>query len=155
MSTSNFCTQRHFDLYASTMTYEEIDEDGNPTGEEEFDDMLYDDAKYFIDNTLNPQLKYFKITLASGYYTGVQTLIENNDDRAFFNPLWFLNHSAEYTGKEIFEEFGINKYIFERSLNKEVDFINNKLLPQLKEYTFDRYVVTAHFSNGETWYSKA
>ena len=78
MSTPNFRTQKCFDLYVSDMSYELLDDNGEPTGEYDFDEYLFEETKY----------------------------------------------------------------------------INNTLLPKLKDYCFDKYGIYAQFSNGETWYVK-
>ena len=136
MSTANFKTQKYFDLYATLL-----------------DDI--DDADYlldFIDDTLNPQLKYFKIRLQDGYYDGVQTIV--NDIDPYYDLIDFLNYPNDYDGKCLYSHFGYNKHILTRVLKKEINLINNTLLPQLKDYTFEHLRVVARFSNGETFYEK-
>lgn len=151
MATSNFQTQKYFDLYASEMTYNLLDEDGNETEEYTFDDALYEETKHFID-TLNKQLKFFKIRLQDGYYAGVQTIV--NDIDPYYDLIDFLNYPNDYDGQCLYSYFGYNKHILTLMLNKEIKLINNTLLPQLKDYTFDKYRIVAQFSNGETMYEK-
>lgn len=152
MGTSNFATQKHFDLYLSeNFEFEYTDENDEPTGEWGFDDYYFEQCENFIDE-LNDKLRFFKITLKSGYYNGVQTYLIDKSD--YFDPLYYLGHTEIYNGEEIFAEFGVNKYILNRMIQSEITKINNKLLPLLKEWGFDRYGVVARFSNGETWFSK-
>lgn len=151
MGTSNFETQKHFDLYATDIfEIEYIDENDEPIGKWGFDDYYFNECKKFI-NKLNDELRFFNITLENGYYSGIQTYIV---DKSNFEAVYYLDHSELWFAEEIFEEFGVNKYIFNRMIQSEVNKINNKILPLLKEWGFDRYGVIAKFSNGETFYSK-
>lgn len=151
MATANFKTQKHFDLYASEMIYNLLDDDGNETEEYEFDDALYEETKDFID-TLNKQLKYFKIRLQDGYYAGVQTIVDDIDP--YYDLIDFLNYPNDYDGKCLHSHFGYNKYILTRMLKREINLINNTLLPQLKDYNFEHLRVVGRFSNGETIYER-
>lgn len=126
MATANFKTQKDFDLYATTIfQYEITDENNNPTGEYDFDYYYFNDCKDFIDS-LNKQLCCFEITLIDGYYEGIQTYIKETD--------YWTDDESLY--------------------DSEIALINNVLLPQLKEYAFDKYIISAQFSNGETFYKK-
>lgn len=154
MSTPNFETQDDFDLYVSNMEYETLDEDDEPTGEYEFDDVLCDATQSFIDDVLNKQLEFFTITLESGYYVGVQSYVV---PRAIYygdNSYDFINYYEDYDGKDIYNEFGYNKHVLKQKILKEIKLINEKLLPQLKEYTFEQIECVGIFSNGEAVYKK-
>ena len=153
MATSNFQTQKYFDLYASEMVYNPLDDDGNETDEYYFDYNLYERTEDFID-TLNKQLNFFEIELQGGYYSGIQTIV--HDTNPAYDLIDFLNYYNDYAdcGRDMYELFGYNRHVLRQKLNKEIKLINNTLLPQLKNYTFDRYGVVARFSNGETIYEK-
>ena len=154
MSTPNYETQKHFDLYVSDMTIPMLDEDGNETDEYEFDDVLYDATQMLID-VLNKQLKFFDITLESGYYGGVQSYVVPREIYYGDNSFDFINYYEDYDGKEIYQYFGYNKYVLKQKILKEINFINEKLLPQLKAYTFEQIRCVGVFSNGEAVYEKA
>lgn len=152
MSAPNFYPQKHFDMYCADESY--VDE----YGETQYDEWLYEDTQHFIDNKLNPQLKYLKIEVISGYFYGLQTNVKQDDNPNYFYTmidfLYYLNNKEEYTDKEIYEIFGFNKYILDRVLNKEIKLINEKLLPQLKDFGFECYDCVGIFSNGEAVYQK-
>jgi hypothetical protein len=149
MATSNFLTQRNFDLYAADFSLPVYAQDEN--GEEiegeivdyYFDEDFYDEAEKAVE-ALNSSLKFYKIELRDGYYSGVQTVI--NSDEA--------PDLAYYTGAECFQEYGVNRYILQRMMNAEKTRINRDLLPRLKEYGFEKFAVYARFNNGETWYTR-
>ena len=151
MSTSNFKTQKYFDLYVSNMTCEMLDENGEPTSEYDFDEYLFEETQEFVDK-LNEKLDLFQITLESGYYDGVQTIV--NDIDSYYDLIDFMEYPNDYDGQCIYRYFGYNKHILMLKIKKEINYINNILLPQLKDYCFDKYGSYAQFSNGETWYVK-
>lgn len=154
MSTPNFETQDDFDLYVSNMEYETLDEDDEPTGEYEFDYGLYDATQSFIDDVLNKQLEFFKITLESGYYVGVQSYVVPRTIYYGDDSYDFINYYEDYDGKDIYAYFGYNKHVLKQKILKEIKFINEKLLPQLKEYTFEQIKCVGIFSNGEAVYER-
>ena len=152
MARPNFETQDHFDLYLSEMQYQLLDEDGNETEEYEFDDYLCEETLDYL-KELNKNLNFFKITLINGNYVGVQTYIEEQY-KDYFSAIELIDNYDWYNGKDFYQIFGKTKYIIKRQIEKEIREINQKLLPLLKMYTFDRYGITAQFSNGETFYEK-
>lgn len=152
MACANFITQERFDLYLSEIAYPLLDENGNDAGEYAFDELLYEDVLDYL-KELNKNLKFFKITLTDGYYCGIQTYIEENEND-YFSPMQLLDDYDWYNGKDFYGFFGLTKYTMKKRIEKEIREINQKLLPQLKSYTFDRYGITEQFSNGETFYGK-
>lgn len=154
MSTPNYKTQKDFDLYVSYMTMPILDEDGNETDEYEFDDMLCDLIQSFIDDKLNKQLKFFDITLESGYYDGVQSYVVPRKIYYGDDSFDFIDYYEDYDGKDVYAYFGYNKHVLKQKILKEIKFINEKLLPQLKDYTFEQIKCVGIFSNGEAVYEK-
>lgn len=153
MAASNFKYQEDFDLWAADFSIPlyPIDEE---TGEEDcnaapvdylFDDYEYDRAAAKVDE-LNKTLKFYKLQLQDGYYAGTQLCI---DDSEAPDDYYFKHYSRDAVA-----DFGVNSYILRRMLNAERKCINNILLPLFKEYGFNKYGISAHFSNGETWYCR-
>ena len=171
MSTPNYKTQPHFDLYATDDTFLIypyaidpntddfiIDEDGeymiDYDVEPMFDSDYFNECLDYTDTYLNSKLKFFRIDFKDGYYDGVQTYIEPrypND----FDPLDWLKYSQYYDPSDLFRSFGYNTYILKRTILAEISLINNKLLPELaRRFDFDKLGIYAQFSNGETIYIK-
>lgn len=169
MSTPNYKKQRIFDLYATedsflVYPYETddnddcvLDENGNYLldfdAEPYFDYNYFEQCENYTKTALNRQLKFFKITFEDGYYAGVQTIIKPKNDN--FDALDFLQHPQYYDNSELFSQFGVNTYILKKQIAKEINNINNDLLPELaKTFGFNHLKVVAQFSNGETMYEK-
>lgn len=153
MAASNFKYQENFDLWAADFSIPlyPINEE---TGEEDenadpvdylFDDYMCGEAEKKIDE-LNKTLKFFKLCLWDGYYTGIQLGVDDSEAP----DEWYF----KYYSRDAFADYGVNSYILRRMVNAERKRINNILLPIFREYGFDKYGITARFSNGETWYSK-
>mgnify|MGYP003303484762 CR=1 FL=1 len=148
MSCANFKTQKYFDLYI-TDECEIYDEENK---EYYFDDYLYNSTQHKLDK-INDKMDFFNIELESGYYSGIQTYIkEKNNYNYYDEPLYILENYKEINGKEIFKDYGFNKYILKKKILKEINLINNKYLKSLEN--FDHYKVAYRFSNGETCYTK-
>jgi len=148
MSCANFKTQKYFDLYA-TDECELYDEERD---EYYFNDFVYEDIQDKLEK-INNKMDFFNIELESGYFSGLQTYIKEKNNYCYYDdPLYILENYKEINGKEIFKDYGFNKYILKKKILKEINLINNKYLKSL-EY-FDRYKVAYRFSNGETWYTK-
>ena len=170
MSTPNYKTQPHFNLYATEDTFliypyaidpntEDylLDENGeyiiDYDAEPMFDSDYFNKCLDYTDNKLNSKLAFFRIDFEDGYYCGVQTYIQPKYQD--FDPLDWLKYPQYYDPSDLFREFGYNTYILKRKINKEISLINNKLLPELaKMYHFDKMHIYAQFSNGETIYVK-
>jgi hypothetical protein len=170
MSTPNFETQRDFDLYVTNnflvYPYEldenddfVLDDKGEPIICEDadpyFDNEYFELCEEYTDNNLNSKLRFFAISLKSGYYQGIQTYIEpkyHND----FDAFDYLEYPQYYDPKELFAQFGYNTYILKRKILAEIKLINNTLLPKLKDtFCFDKIKCVGIFSNGEAIYKKA
>jgi uncharacterized protein YqgQ len=170
MSTPNFKTQSLFDLYVTdnfliypypldpnTDDYL-LDENGNYIInydiEPFFDHSYFDECKNYTDNKLNSKLRFFTISFEDGYYSGIQTFIKPKHPNDF-DALDWLKYPQYYDNSQLFKDFGYNTYILKRKILAEINLINNKLLPQLKEhYLFDKICCVGIFSNGEAIYEK-
>ena len=142
MSTANF-RQNSFPLYCfddSDMEYWEAND--------YFCGMKEDIA------CLNDELRFFEISIESGYYTGVQTWVEHTNDAenaGFYNDNSYddvTNEDCRYY-LDMCRSEAIRKYEAER----------RKVLRMLKklaeDWGFEEYDCVARFSNGEAWYQKA
>lgn len=161
MATCNFRTQDGFPLFCTSIFdgYEYEDEETGATCYTDFDEWHFNYCQKKIDE-LNNGLKYYKITLESGYYCGVQVILEEQDDEAF---------TRDYTAKEwaqerkfyrrrygYFYEFDLPYSERKKAESREIKRIIKFCKTVLKEqFYFDEYVCTARFSNGEALYEKA
>lgn len=169
MSTPNFKTQSLFDLYVTDnfliYPYELdenddfiLDDNGEPVINYDIDPFFnhsyFNECKKYTDNNLNSKLTFFTISFEDGYYSGIQTYIQPkypND----LDALDYMKYPQYYDNSDLFKDFGYNTYILKRKIQAEINLINNKLLPQLKEhYFFDKICCVGIFSNGEAIYSK-
>lgn len=153
MATSNFLYQEDFDLWAADFSIPlyPINEE---TGEEDenaatvdylFDNYGYNSTAAKVDE-LNKTLKFYKLQLKDGYYSGTQICVDDSE----VPDEWYFKHYP----RDVFAEYGVNSYILRRMLKAERRRINTEILPLFKEYGFDKYGISAHFSNGETWYTR-
>ena len=117
MATSNYRTQKYFDLYA-TNDCELYDEDFN---EFYFDNWLYEDIKSQLDK-FNNKLQFFDIELKDGYYNGLQTFVTENNKLCYYdyNALYMLENYKDLDGKEIYNTYGFNKYILKKKILKAI-----------------------------------
>lgn len=148
MATSNFIKQKYFDLYVNNFT-DECEDD-----EYCFDEYLFDDTKDFLDTYNTEKLEFFNIELEPGYYDGCQAFIQ--EARNYYIDIFdFLEDYNSYDGSYIYEHYGYNKHILKLKILKEINYINNIILPQLVDcYGFTQLKVLGTFSNGETIYEQ-
>lgn len=148
MATANFNKQNYFNLLVNDFIYYE-----NEDGEQCFDEYLYEDTQEFLEQH-NSNLTFFTITLKSGYYAGEQAYITTNYSD-YVDFIDFLENYNDYDGQYIYKLFGYNKHILKLKILKEIDNINNNILPQLVDcYGFTQLRVVGTFSNGETIYER-
>lgn len=107
--------------------------------------MTNNEAQSKIDE-VNAGLKFYKLTLEAGYYAGTQIVIDDSDTP----DEYYLQHYR----RDAFAEYGVNTYVLRRMIQAERKRINEVLLPLFKAYGFNKYGISARFSNGETWYSQ-
>lgn len=123
MATSNFRRMKDFDLYVlRDEDLYELKDDGETLDYDFFRDWLIDDIKYDI-NLLNQSFNYYKIDLLSGYYSGMQLIVEQVDEPSN-----------------------------ETELNQEKELINATLAKLADNFGFIKLRVVGTFSNGETIY---
>ena len=157
MSTPNFYMQDNFDTYVidfEPLTDEEIEQyeadndcEYSAEADEEF---FYEDEisnyKWLVKEFLkkhNKELKYFKPDLQSGYYAGIQTYIEQQQE---YLPEELDNDDCHY-----YYDCCRSKAI--RECQSEINFINNKLLPYIRDNSsFNKINCIGVFSNGEAIY---
>lgn len=165
MATCNFTTQNNFPLFA-TKHFDGYYYEDEDTGEMEYFDENegdFEQAQTLV-SELNDKLKYFQLKLESGYYEGVQTLLEDKTDSygcAFLTKYysaadWKKGRAEEKAYYGYYDDFDMSysdrKKAEQRELRKILNFCRTKLKDL---YDFDEYVCTARFSNGETLYGLA
>ena len=148
MSTANFCTMQNFPLYVKTdddFYYETED------NERHFDELEAQDFCNEVEDELeniNDNLIFHKITLKSGYYSGLQFYVEEVHDNLEDFIRYWDNYDCRY-------HFGFYKSEAVRKFKCEITKVNRILKKLAKAYGFEKYHVSAVFSNGEVWYTKA
>lgn len=132
MSTNNFVTQNDFDLWV-------IDTDNFQNDDYE---VLNMDFKYCILFKIK-DLTYCELCLKDGYYSGIQSYIKIEHD-----PMELDNESCHYY-------FDKCKSKAIKEFKSEINYINKKVLPKLKEISFIKIRKVGGFSNGEAIYEVA
>ena len=165
MATCNFREQDGFPLFATCLFDGYSYEDEDECGFVPFDEWHFDYCKGKCDE-LNESLKYYKITLESGYYEGVQVVLEEAEDGC--GSRW-AKLTKDYTAGEWAEERRFEKEYYgyycefdlpyaerkkaeQREIERIIEFCRTVLK---NDFAFDEYVCTARFSNGEARYEQA
>lgn len=158
MGTCNYISQNNFDLYV--ISYE-VDEEYIKEYEEvngyEFDEewdcqIFYEDIYREAErlaNKLNEELMFYQIEIRSGYYDGLQTIIQGTD--------WYDSYYdiEDVSNDDCHYYFDMCRSKAIRKHNAEVNKINKKLLPLFeKELGFDHIRCIGVFSNGEAVYER-
>ena len=165
MATNNFRTQDNFPLFC-TRYFDGYEYENEETGEIEFCESDYYDferAEKTIEK-FNAELKYYQIRLESGYYAGVQIILEEQSNANgdipltdYYTPSEWKDYRAEekhYYGR--YYEFDLPYSLRVKAEQRERRKIEQYCRTVLKDYyDFDEYVCTARFSNGEAWYGLA
>ena len=173
MSTCNFCSMENFDLWAvsSEPFYGRICPDCyiETLGAEKCEncgadlsdiapDYDADAAQCFVNDLEyrckeeNKNLKFFEISVKSGYYDGLQLYVDltQNADNAGFTdngPEYLENDDAHY-----YFDMCRSKCI--RAYESEKRRVNEILSKIGADYGLDKLGIFTRFSNGETWYTK-
>ena len=142
MATANFAFMKYgFPLIVGGIEdFEEMKKQFEMDTGEEYDEFLYyldmqaeyEDACELAEK-MNDKLEYHHVDVISGYYTGFQFFVEEKD--------------FDYYDETNFDEESLLQKV-----NVEKKTIL-ELLENLKDYGFKELVITARFSNGETFYS--
>lgn len=158
MGTCNYISQDNFDLY---ITEYEVDEEYIKEYEEENEcefDIEFDSEIFYEDiyreaerlaNELNKELMFYQIEIRSGYYDGLQTVIQCTD--------WYNGYDnvEDISNDDCHYYFDMCRSKALRKHKAEVNKINRKLLPLFeKELGFEHIRCIGVFSNGEAVYER-
>lgn len=142
MSTPNFRTQENFPLYL-------YDDSGMEWWQAQ---DFFSEVRLDMED-LNSELSFFRLTVKSGYYFGVQFYVEISDEA---DNAGFTEGGAEYADNESCRWYldmclSQAKRKFEAEQRKVC-----KLMKNLADaWGFEEYLCTAIFSNGEAIYEPA
>lgn len=142
MSTPNFRTQSAFPLYCFD------DSDMEWWEAEDYFSMVRDDL-----DELNSELSFFRITLESGYYCGVQFYVELTDAA---DNAGFTERGAEYADNQSCRWY-LDMCLSQakRKFESEQRKVCKLMRRAADAWGFDEYVCVAVFSNGEALYDRA
>lgn len=167
MSAANFELMRDFPLYAKDYVSEvkhcpvcgavhyDLDSDtcevcGSEELEEGYEldelarDEEWDEIIALLDD-FNRELMFHEVKLQSGYYSGIQFIVEAKHDLGAY----------DYDNDECHYYFDCCRSVAYRKYAAEVRKINRKLAALGKSWGFVEMVCTAHFSNGAALYAPA
>lgn len=161
MATCNFRTQDGFPLFATRLFdgYAYEDEETGEICYQGFDEWHFDYCQKKLDE-LNRTLNYYKITLESGYYEGVQVVLETQNG---------VELTEDYTAKDWndyrkeYRRYYGNCYEYDlpyaerkkaerREIKRIIEFCRTVLK---NDFAFDEYVYIARFNNGAAIYGQA
>lgn len=166
MGTANYETMRDFSLFAKDYMIEvkrcpvcgvvqdaenEVCEFCGTDGLEsiqEFDDMTcsmeWDEIAAEM-NEFNRGLLFHELSMKSGYYCGVQFIVETEHDLEEY----------DYDNAECHYYFDCCRSVAYRKYASEIQKINHWIAKLAKRYSFDKLVCTGRFFNGEACFSKS
>ena len=120
--------------------------DGVEVTHDEIGEMDDNEAVQCEMERANADFTFHKITLESGYFSGVQFFVEEN-----FNGYDSLedmdNEDAQYY-------YGMCRSKMLRKYNSEIRKVQRAMAEIAKGYGFMEFICTARFSNGEAWYER-
>lgn len=166
MATANFCTMKNFSLFIKDYYVDAkrcpecgsiIDADVAECDYCGCDEL--EDYRYFDDvacqeelekiegklDDINYDLLFHKISLQSGYYTGVQFYVEAEHELDEY----------DYTNDDCHYYFDCCRSVAYRKFEAEKRKINRLLAKLGKEYGFEEAVCVIRFSNGEAIFESA
>lgn len=166
MSTANFVSQKDFPLFVAENIYSKrCPECGCMMGEidnkccecgcdladvsAEYDELGMDDL---VDNlnyeckALSKDLNFFKVTVRSGYYTGVQLFVEDGD--------WGHGDPAELDEEECYYYYGLSQSAAQALWDKEMAIVKEGMRKIAENWGMMELACIGVFSNGEAVYSK-
>ena len=164
MSTPNFKTMEDFPLFVTETPYCKIcPECGCTCGSEaekcdecgadlssvsaEYDELTDEDNVFNMQTAadkVNEYLTFFKVTVESGYYCGLQFFVDTDKG----SPEEMDNGDCQYY-------FGKCRSKAIRAYKAEIRYINKWLAQQGKELGLTELICAAIFSNGEAMYVRA
>lgn len=112
---------------------------------DELDNEIYFDEVAHDLSKLSEDLEFFTVDAKGGYYGGVQFDVDWNG--RIGDPEDLDNEDAHYF-------FGCCRSVMLRKYQRERRKLGKKLEELAEFHGFERYGVSAQFSNGETWYTK-
>ena len=140
MSTGNFITQENFDDYC-------FFPDSSDYNEQRFEyEIAEEEAKNILDEYF---LQFFNIKLVSGYYDGIQAIIESKNEYLTADDICagdFSNEDSKYFWNDC-------RSVTLRKIKSEIRRINKEILPRLRDYGFKKFGRVCRFSNGECVYT--
>ncbi len=151
MATCNFAPMRLDMPMICGRTFEQaaasyLEETGDELTEDEFHNWIenddFDDACYLA-KEFSEDLTFYNVTVRGGYYTSFQFYVEERDGAEDIEDI--TNEDAHYY-------FDMCRSRAIRYAERERRKIYKWLL-DLKSHGFNEVVITARFSNGETWYN--
>ena len=107
-------------------------------------DEEWDEIIALLDD-FNRELMFHEVKLQSGYYSGIQFIVEAEHDLGAY----------DYDNDECHYYFDCCRSVAYRKYAAEVRKINRKLAALGKSWGFVEMVCTAHFSNGAALYAPA
>jgi hypothetical protein len=141
MGTCNYTTQKGFDLYTFDTEYiNELQYELDITD-------TYREATQLAD-ILSEDLIFHRIEIGSGYYSGIQTLIDHLEWHNYYDTIEDMDNSDCQYYFDMCRSKAIAKYY------AEINKINNKILPKFKELGFEHIRCVGVFSNGEAIYER-
>lgn len=100
----------------------------------------------------NKNLKFFEISVKSGYYDGLQLFVDLTQDA---NNAGFTERGPEYLeNDDAHYYFDMCRSKCVRAYESEMRRVNKILAKIGAAYGLDKLGIFARFSNGETWYTK-
>ena len=161
MATNNFRTQDNFPLFC-TRYFDGYEYENEETGEIEFcesDYYEFEQAEKMLEQ-FNAELSYYHIRLESGYYSGVQVILETKEGVELTEDYtakdWNDNRKEYRNYYGYHYEFDMPYSLRIKAEQRERRKIEQYCRTVLKDYyDFDEYVCTARFSNGEALYALA
>lgn len=137
MSTPNFKTMENFPLFV--LDTDSVDEDGCEVMDWWEVEMLCRKLQTVLDD-FNYDFLFHKISLESGYYSGLQFYVEE------------LNDPNELDNEDCRYEYDLCRSVAIRRYNSEINKVNRALRKLATENGFEEYYCAAIFSNGEAIY---
>ena len=159
MATANFKPMEYnMPLVCGNLTsYDEMAEAYEKETGEEYDEFLFEfdqadewERANSLAEDFTDDLTFHDVTIESGYYGGFQFYVEER-----YGDIFDLDKDSRYciTNEDAHEYFDMCRSKAIRAADAEKRKIA-KWLEKLTEEGFKVMVVTARFSNGETWYAE-